>query len=84
MKSLNDRGDSHNWISLSPNEAFNTRLGSIYLSCWSKCSQYKPQTTQNAAKTVRCYPETDNGKAPLVKTTPIQLMEHEEDKLVPI
>jgi len=52
-------------------------MGCTQLSCWS---QGNSQTTQTVAKTKGCSLQT---KAPLSRTTPTQLIEHEEVKLVP-
>lgn len=82
MKSLNSGRDR------APNRAHHQMrllrlgLGFIYLSCWLKGSHGKPQTTQSVGKTIGCSPQTDS-KAPLLKTTAIQSIQHGEVYLVP-
>ena len=61
---------------LSPNEASRTKSG-LHLSFWLKGSYGNPQTTQAAAKTIGCSPQTDH-KASWMKTTPIQLTERNQ------
>lgn len=81
MKLPNNGGDTTDHI-LSSNQAFSTRIGLplINLSKWREFHG-NSQITQAVAKTTGCSSETDF-KAPLLKTVPTQLMEHEEVKLV--
>jgi hypothetical protein len=53
----------------------------LKLSCWSKSSYGKLQTTQTVAKTIGC-PQTDS-KGPLLTTPPSQLIKHGEFELMP-
>lgn len=52
-------------------------------SCWPKGPRGNSQTIKVIAKTNGCYPKTDI-KILLVRTTPTQLEEHREMKLIPI
>lgn len=58
------------------------RIGLYLIESWSKGPQGSPHTTPAIVKTIGCSPKTDN-KAPLLKTTPTQLIKHGEVRKVP-
>jgi hypothetical protein len=47
----------------------------MQLSCWPRWSHKNSQTTQAVIKAINCTLQTDH-KAPLLKTTPMQLIKH--------
>lgn len=57
-------------------------LNYISLSCWPTGPYCNPKPTQAVAKTIGRYLQTDS-KSLLLKTTPAQLTEHGNVKLVP-
>ena len=65
---------------LSP--AFSTGTLIYPIECLAKGPHRNPQTAQAVAKTVVC--SLFDIKAPLLTTTPTQLIEHGEVKLVPM
>lgn len=67
---------------LSTNEASSNKTGLHLIELLAEGVPLGPQTTQAVAKSMDCSPQTDS-KAPLPKTSPTQLIEHRQVKLVP-
>lgn len=83
MRSLNNRGDKAQPTKTSPSEISSARNGLyILLSCWPNEPHGTPQTTQDISKSIGCSSQID-GKALLLKTTPMHLIEHGKVELLP-
>lgn len=57
------------------------RMGFIQLNCWLKSAMVTPNKP-GWSESIGCSPQIDN-KTLLMKTTPMQLLEYGEVKLVP-
>ena len=59
------------------------RLDCIQVSSWLRGHMEIPPKSQADAKTIGCSPQTESREAPLTRSVPINVNEHEEVKVVP-